>query len=176
VKYKVNLATSPSSAPMVVKALAFVQMSSPLTLEPPNLHIFMLAPGIQPTKMLNVTPLPNVAKTLGTILRINLRSTSSPIVLLTPKLEKLTPTRTKNNKHKHSKHQKVVQVFLSSNLDENSKSDEEQLALAIKPKKKHLKCKYGSLLERRKSSKSQSKLKEHVQHLSSPNNSRFNES
>lgn len=43
--------------------------------------------------------------------------------------------------------------------------------LAIKPKKKHLKCKYGSPLKGRKSSKVQSKLKEHVQHFSSFNSS-----
>lgn len=160
--------------PMVVKAVASVQVSPPLTLEPPNLHILPLAPKIQPTKMLNVTPLPNVVETLGTILGTNLWSIASPIVL-TPKLEK-TLVHTKNNKHKHSKHQKVVQVFSSSNLDESSKSDEEQLALAIKPKRKHLKWKYGSLLERKKSSKVRSKLKKHVQHLSSSNNSRSNES
>lgn len=44
-------------------------MSSPLALEPPNLHVFPPILGIHPTILLNVTPLLDVVETLGTISR-----------------------------------------------------------------------------------------------------------
>jgi len=88
--------------------MACVQVSSQLALELPNLHILLPTPRILPTPLLNVTPLPNVAETLGIILGINFQFVASPIVLFTPKLEKLTPIGKKKNKYKHFKHQKVV--------------------------------------------------------------------
>jgi hypothetical protein len=47
--------------------MASVQVSSPLALEPPNLYILQSILGIQPTTLLNVTPLLDVVETLGTI-------------------------------------------------------------------------------------------------------------